>query len=138
MRRAPSPLASPPSEIRVAAAAESVRAIGLARRLGKRLRHQLNLLDKGKLPDGDWRETWRDYTRAIGELGRLAVADEIGGAYRERPAGMSDQEYAEELEAIAIGVLRRATAEQREELIAAADAPEPRSKHTDSTTGDFS
>lgn len=121
------------TDLRVFVAAESERAIGLARRLGKRLRHQLNLLKNNGIPGEEFVEVWKIYSRTIAELGRLA-AGEIGTLEGKPETTMTDAEYAEELMIITREQLQRMTLEARIKLlaeIAAADAPGSRSASTD-------
>ena len=107
------------ADIRVAVAGETDRAIALARRVGKRLRGELDK-NAGKIPDESWIESAKWYSRTVAELGRL-VAGEIGKSGKPGTHGeLSDSQYAEELRLIAVQQLRSASPEERDQLLAEA------------------
>lgn len=110
------------SDIRVAVAAEAGRTIALARRVGKRLRLELNK-NKGVIPNAEWLETAKWQTRAIAELGRLVIADEIGGPNADKD--LTAAEYAEEISIIAREYIAKLSPDELRTLLAASGITDP-------------
>lgn len=110
------------TSIRVAVAAETKRTLGIARTVGKRLRHQLNT-NGGVVPGPDWLEAAKWLERTVAELGRL-VEGEIGalevgplGALNDENRPLTDKEYAAEIRIIAVEHLREASPEELRQLL---------------------
>ena len=103
------------SDVRVFVANETPRAMALAKRVRKRLDHQLTSRGDAWVPDEDWRHTAAWYSRTVVEVGRLVQSD-LGEAVEEK-SKMTDEEYAAELDAICIERLQKASDSKRRKLL---------------------
>lgn len=103
------------SDIRVQAEAEGERMLKLARRVGKRLAHHLHrTADAQSIPDEDWRETAKWYSRTVVEMKRLLASQPDGPD--DKPE-LTPAEYEAELELITREKLRGMTPDERRNLL---------------------
>lgn len=109
------------SDIRVQVEGETDRMLKLARTVGKRLRHYLHqTADTRSLPDDDWRETAKWYSRTVIELKRFLAAQP---ADRPGKPEMDSADYEAEIRIITVEKLRGATPEELERMLAEAKEP---------------
>jgi hypothetical protein len=103
------------ADVRLQVENETERMLGLARTVGKRLRHHLmRTADARDLPDEEWRETAKWYSRCVIELKRFLASQP---AKPDDEPSLSEADYEAEIAEIAREQFRKMTPSERREFL---------------------